>query len=112
MKSSGEESQNVSTFLGKRLRDRRKLLELSQEAVGVSIGLDESCSRMRISRYESGIHEPKIATIRLLSKVLSAPVAYFYAEKDAVAELILKISQMSDEQIEYVKTMIDSIENK
>ena len=112
MKSSGEESQNASSLLGKRLRDRRKLLELSQEAVGVSIGLDESCSRTRISRYESGIHEPKIATVRLLSKVLSAPVAYFYAEKDALAELILRISQMSDQEIEYIKTMIDSTRNK
>jgi transcriptional regulator with XRE-family HTH domain len=112
MKSSGEESQNASSLLGKRLRDRRKLLELSQEAVGVAIGLDESCSRTRISRYESGIHEPKIATVRLLSKVLSAPVAYFYAEKDEVAELILKISQMSDEEIEYIKTIIDSTRKK
>lgn len=112
MKSSGEESQNASSLLGKRLRDRRKLLELSQEAVGVSIGLDESCSRTRISRYESGIHEPKIATVRLLSKVLSVPVAYFYAEKDALAELILRISQMSDQEIEYIKTMIDSTRKK
>jgi transcriptional regulator with XRE-family HTH domain len=112
MKSSGEESQNASSLLGKRLRDRRKLLELSQEAVGVSIGLYESCSRTRISRYESGIHEPKIATVWLLSKALNAPVAYFYAEKDEVAELILKISQMSDEEIEYIKTMIDFINEK
>lgn len=78
----------ASTILGKRLRSRRKALGLSQEKVGVSIGLDESCSRTRISRYETGTHEPALATSKLLAIVLGVPLAYLYCENDTTAEII------------------------
>lgn len=87
-----------NTF-GGRLRARRKELNLSQEAVGVSIGLDESCSRARISRYETGTHEPNIYTAKKLADTLMTPVAYFYCERDSLAELILKANNFSDKQI-------------
>ena len=77
-----------ASIFGVRLRARRKALGLSQEKVGVSIGLDESCSRTRISRYETGAHEPAIATSLLLATALGVPVAYFYCEDDMLAEII------------------------
>ncbi len=77
-----------ASIFGARLRARRKELGLSQEKVGVSIGLDESCSRTRISRYETGAHEPAIATSLLLATALGVPVAYLYCEDDMLAEII------------------------
>jgi transcriptional regulator with XRE-family HTH domain len=77
-----------ASFFGARLRARRKVLGLSQEKVGVSIGLDESCSRTRISRYETGAHEPALATSQLLANVLGVPLAYLYCEDDMLAEII------------------------
>jgi transcriptional regulator with XRE-family HTH domain len=77
-----------ASMFGARLRARRKALGLSQEKVGVSIGLDESCSRTRISRYETGAHEPAIATSLLLATALGVPVAYLYCEDDMLAEII------------------------
>ncbi len=77
-----------ASIFGARLRARRKALGLSQEKVGVSIGLDESCSRTRISRYETGAHEPAIATSLLLATALGVPVAYLYCEDDMLAEII------------------------
>lgn len=91
--------KTLENTFGGRLRSRRKELNLSQESVGVSIGLDESCSRARISRYETGVHEPNISTARKLADTLMAPVAYFYCERDSLAELILKASNFSDLQI-------------
>ena len=44
------------------MRARREELGWSQEKVGVDIGIDESSSRARISRYESGVHEPPVQT--------------------------------------------------
>ena len=76
------------SFFGARLRASRKALGLSQEMVGVSIGLDESCSRTRISRYETGAHEPAIATSQLLATALGVPLAYLYCEDDTLAEII------------------------
>lgn len=87
-----------NTF-GKRLRARRKELNLSQEAVGVLIGLDESCSRARISRYETGTHEPNIFIAKKLAVTLMVPVAYFYCERDSLADLILRANNFSDVQI-------------
>jgi transcriptional regulator with XRE-family HTH domain len=77
-----------ASFFGARLRARRKALGLSQEKVGVSIGLDESCSRTRISRYETGAHEPALATSQLLANALGVPLAYLYCEDETMAEII------------------------
>ena len=94
--------ESKTSTLGDRLRLRRKLLNLSQEAVGVSIGLDESCSRVRISRYEAGIHEPNMATTKMLADALQVPAAYLYCERNSIAELILVIYHFSDFKIEKI----------
>lgn len=63
-------------MFGHRLRCARKLLGLSQDRLGVLIGLDEHTASARISRYETGAHEPPIKTARLLAQVLGVPLAY------------------------------------
>ena len=92
--------QSDASSLGERLRARRKLLDLSQEALGVLIGLDESCSRTRISRYETGVHEPSLATAQMLADALKVPLAYLYCKRNSLADLILASDQLSDQQIE------------
>ena len=92
--------QGDCTSFGERLKARRKLLDLSQEALGVSIGLDESCSRTRISRYETGVHEPSLATAQMLADALKVPLAYLYCKRNSLADLILASDQLSDQQIE------------
>lgn len=79
---------NTVPVFGARLRARRKAMGLSQEKLGVCIGLDESCSRTRISRYETGAHEPALATSKLLAQALDIPLAYLYCEDDTMAEII------------------------
>ena len=49
-------SSRPPSVVGQRMRGLREQLGLSQEAVGVAIGIDESSSRARISRYELGVH--------------------------------------------------------
>lgn len=82
---------------------------MSQEAVGVLIGLDESCSRTRISRYETGRHEPDIKTAKKLANTLQVPAAYLYCERDSVAELILIANKLTDEKI---KLLINELLSK
>lgn len=86
---------NPSSVFGARLRARRKALGLSQEKLGVSIGLDESCSRTRISRYETGAHEPALATSIRLAQALNVPLAYLYCENDTMAEIIRLLGQLA-----------------
>jgi len=99
------ENRNVSNsqqssmhVFGRRLRARRLALGLSQEALGVAIGIDESCSRTRISRYETGNSEPALAISRSLAKALAVPLGYFYCDDDLDAEALLLIHGMSDDQ--------------
>ena len=88
----------MQPIFGRRLRERRLALGLSQEAVGVAIGIDESCSRTRISRYETGSSEPAIAISRLLAKALQVPIGYFYCDDDLEAEALLIIHNVKRDQ--------------
>ena len=84
---------------------------MSQELLGASIGLDESCSRTRISRYESGLHEPKIATALLIANQLDLPLAYLYCERDSLAELLLELNLISEDKIKAIIKLVRSATN-
>ena len=76
------------------MRQLRELKGLSQEKVGVAIGIDESSSRARISRYELGVHEPPVPTARLIADALGVPLTYLYCEDDRIAALLLTLHQL------------------
>ncbi|MBK9440766.1 MAG: helix-turn-helix transcriptional regulator [Comamonadaceae bacterium] len=86
-------SQSVSV-VGRRMRQLRELKGWSQEKVGVLIGIDESSSRARISRYELGVHEPAVPTARLIASALGVPLTYLYCEDDGVAALLLALHNL------------------
>ena len=92
----GFESFQVSNVVGRRMRARREELGWSQEKVGVLIGIDESSSRARISRYELGTHEPPVKTARLIADALNVPLAYLYCEDEDIATLLLKLRQLPE----------------
>jgi len=81
---------------GRRLREARLRLGIAQDKLGVMIGLDESCSSARISRYESGVHEPAFLTAQHLASVLNVPVAYFYCDDDVLAEVLIRYSNLAE----------------
>ena len=83
--------QNIT---GRRIRALREDLGWSQEKLGVAIGIDESSARARISRYELGVHEPPLPTVRLIADVLQVPLSYLYCEDDQVALLLLRLEQL------------------
>lgn len=84
-------SQNIT---GRRIRALREELGWSQEKLGVAIGIDESSARARISRYELGVHEPPLPTIRLIADALNVPLSYLYCEDDRIALLLLGIHRL------------------
>ncbi|MGM9484216.1 helix-turn-helix domain-containing protein [Roseateles sp. NT4] len=93
---AGESS--AATVVGRRMRARREALGWSQEKVGVLIGIDESSSRARISRYELGVHEPPVSTARLIADVLGVSLPYLYCEDDDVAQLLEALHRLPSEQ--------------
>lgn len=86
------------TLFGRRLREARNRAGLPQDLLGVLVGIDETASSARISRYETGAHAPAFMVTQSLAKVLKVPAAYFYAEDDFVAEIILRLGRMESDQ--------------
>lgn len=83
-------------LFGRRLRQARLRADLPQDQLGVLAGLEESSSSARISRYESGIHEPPVRFAEALAKVLGVSAAFFYCADDRLAEIILLYADMAE----------------
>lgn len=91
--------RNISpSIVGIRIRTLREEIGWSQEQVGVAVGIDESSSRARISRYELGVHEPPVPTARLIANSLNAPLTYLYCEDDGIAALLLALHRLGTQQ--------------
>lgn len=71
-----------------RFKQARKAKKLTQEQLGIAIGLDEFVASTRINRYEKGIHLPDLQTLARIAEILDVPPAFFFAE-DVLAENIL-----------------------
>ena len=71
---------------------------LPQDKLGVMIGLDEGSSSARISRYETGVHEPAFNIACKLAQALQVDVAYFYCEDDWLANAVLKLHTLPQSQ--------------
>lgn len=87
-------SQHPSV-VARRMKALREEMGWSQEKVGVAIGIEESSARARISRYELGVHEPPVPTVRLIAKALGVPMTYMYCEEDNVAELLRALYRLN-----------------
>lgn len=73
------------------------------------IGLDESSSSARISRYESGIHEPPLAIAESLAAALGVPLPYFYCDDEQLAGVILGFVALDAEGRGRVCELIDGL---
>lgn len=85
-----------NSVLSRRLRQARQRRDLSEDRLGILAGLEESSSSARMSRYESGIHEPPHQFVETLAKVLGISAAYFYCADDRLADIIRIYSDLSE----------------
>nr|WP_276529891.1 helix-turn-helix transcriptional regulator [Achromobacter mucicolens] len=83
------------TTFGRRLREARLMAALTQEKLGVAIGLDEGTATVRIGRYETGVHEPSHSVIERLAEVLGVLPPFFHCRDDDLAEVILAWSKLT-----------------
>lgn len=80
---------NLQKTFTTRFKEARKRQNLTQEKLGIAIGLDELVASARINRYEKGVHLPDLTTLSNIAAALDVPAAYFFAD-DALSELILQ----------------------
>ena len=95
-------AKHPQSLFGRRLRSARERAGLAQDRLGVLIGLDESCSSARISRYETGVHEPPFDTAKRLAAALNVPVTYFYCPQEQMAMLLIELHNSSREKIQAI----------
>lgn len=79
---------------------------MAQDRLGVCIGLDEGCSSARISRYETGIHQPPFEVAEKLAGVLGVPAAYLYCGDDRMAEIVLGLAALSGDELDEIQRSI------
>lgn len=83
-------ARNDLPLLARRLRAARIRAKWTQVELGVGADIDEASASARINQYERGKHWPDFGTVKRLAAVLHVPTAYFYAEDDSLAELVLQ----------------------
>jgi len=92
----GKTSSPAKSLFGRRLREARLRAGIAQDRLGVMIGLDEGSSSARMSRYESGVHEPAFVWVEKMADALGIPAAYFYCDDDRLAEIMLTYSALPE----------------
>lgn len=98
-----------SNLFSKRLREARLQFGIPQDKLGVLIGLDESCSSARMSRYENGVHEPPFKTIEKIASVLNLPTAYFFCEDDRLAKIINRYQFASEKNQQLIADFVETL---
>nr|WP_157401882.1 helix-turn-helix transcriptional regulator [Vibrio vulnificus] len=92
-----------------RLKEARKKAKLSQKALGVRIGMDESSASPRMNQYEKGKHTPDVQTLKLIADELDVPLSYFFCEDEDSAELVVLINKLPKQE---KKALIESLTMK
>lgn len=66
----------IDVHVGKRLRLKRTILGMSQEAIGNAIGV----TFQQVQKYERGVNRMGASRLYDFSKILGVPVSYFFEE--------------------------------
>ncbi|MBY0407108.1 MAG: helix-turn-helix domain-containing protein [Rickettsiales bacterium] len=87
----------INLHVGQRLRMRRNMLGLSQEAVGSGVGV----ASQQVQKYEKGTNVMNAIRLYEFAQFLKVPVAYFYEGLDLSGN---EVSAQEEEQQEVYGT--------
>lgn len=74
--------------------------------------MDQFAASARMNQYEKGKHTPDYSTLKRIAAVLGVPVAYFYADKDDLAELIKSYGNLNkNDKLQLFASITKSISN-
>ncbi|MDD1014793.1 helix-turn-helix domain-containing protein [Pseudomonas rubra] len=81
--------------LSKRIKAARLLSGLSQEQLGIHIGIDPASASVRMNRYELGRRVPNFELVERLAEELGLPTTYFYSSDEEEAHLVIAFSRLN-----------------
>ena len=70
----GRQAEEVDRHIGRRIRHRRQMLGLSQQELGVRVGV----TYQQVLKYETGQNRVAAAQLYALATVLAVEIGYFY----------------------------------
>ena len=88
-------------ILGKRLREAQERVGFSQRGLEVHIGLPPKKASVYINRWERQGVQPTWENIEKMARTLETPSAFFLAEDDVLAEIILLANGMPTAEKKY-----------
>jgi len=68
------QADNIDRHVGSRIRQYRRLLNLSQQDMGEKIGI----SYQQIQKYESGVNRISAGRLFMFAEILEVPIQKFY----------------------------------
>ncbi|WP_262691129.1 helix-turn-helix domain-containing protein [Kordiimonas aestuarii] len=71
---SARKADLIDKHVGRRLRDRRRTLDLSQQDIANILGI----SYQQVQKYESGLNRISAGRLYLLAHIMQTTVGYFY----------------------------------
>jgi len=83
--------------------------KLTQQQLGMLLGLDPNNGSARINQYERGKHEPDYGTLKRIADSLELPVSYFYCEDDLEAKILKSMHQLNSEQKKVLLSIIETL---
>ncbi len=75
-----KEPTRIDEYVGSRVRLRRKMLGISQEALGVSVGV----TFQQIQKYEKGTNRIGAGRLVDIAACLDTPVSFFFQGADVI----------------------------
>jgi transcriptional regulator with XRE-family HTH domain len=81
-KRNGMTKQEVDIHVGKRLRQRRTMLGLSQEALAKAVGI----TFQQVQKYEKGANAMSASRLYEFARFMRVPVAHFFEGLDQQAD--------------------------
>ena len=74
--TSGRTPDPVDVAVGRRMRNRRKALGISQEALGEALGI----TFQQIQKYEKGTNRVGASRLQAIATILGVPVSFFFED--------------------------------
>lgn len=108
----GTSAETPVTLFARRMKYAREDFGISQKELGIRAGIDEYCASARINQYERGKHTPDFLTTQNLARVLKVPTAYFFAEEDSLAELIVTFGRLKASDQKSLTSFASSLSTK
>lgn len=80
------------------LKKARLALDITQQELGVRVGLDPGNASARMNQYESGKHMPDYKMLKKMAAELNVPVPYLLCDDELLGDLILELSKLTDHE--------------